>query len=156
MRTPAALIPYVVLLAAVVAGLLWHMGDRPARFGQTVAYRPGRDRRAVLADRSIWPHRSDKDFAGRYMLVYFGYTNCPDVCPTTLSVIADAMDKLGGAGRKVVPIFITVDPARDTPKVLKNYLDAFGPEFVGLTGPMPSASRWRRRNITPISRRISR
>ena len=80
----------------------------------------------------------DADFRGRYMLVYFGYTYCPDVCPTTLAVMADALDKLGPQAAKVVPIFITVDPARDSPKVLKDYLAAFGPRFVGLTGPLAS------------------
>jgi protein SCO1/2 len=77
----------------------------------------------------------DRDFRGRYMLVYFGYTHCPDVCPTTLSDMASAMDKLPAAARsRVVPIFVTVDPARDTPQIIGDYARAFGPEFVGLTG----------------------
>jgi protein SCO1/2 len=79
-------------------------------------------------------HRvSDKDFAGRFMLVYFGYTYCPDVCPTELNTMALALDKLGTRVR-VVPVFITIDPARDTPQALKAYLASFGPAFVGLTG----------------------
>ncbi len=77
---------------------------------------------------------SDADFRGRYMLIYFGYSYCPDVCPTTLAVMADALEKLGGKARRVVPIFITVDPERDTPKVLADYMQAFGPDFIGLTG----------------------
>jgi len=79
-------------------------------------------------------HRvTDKDFAGRFMLIYFGYTFCPDVCPTELNTMALALDKLGTRVR-IVPVFITVDPARDTPEALKTYLAAFGSDFVGLTG----------------------
>jgi len=78
---------------------------------------------------------TDNDFRGRYMLVYFGYTHCPDVCPTTLSDMAGALDKLPAGDRAhVVPLFVTVDPARDIPSVIGDYVHAFGPEFVGLTG----------------------
>lgn len=79
-------------------------------------------------------HVTEIDFRGRFMLVYFGYTYCPDVCPTELNTIALAMKALGPDAKQVVPIFITVDPERDTPAVLKTYLASFGPEFVGLTG----------------------
>ncbi len=78
---------------------------------------------------------SDRDFRGKFLLMYFGYTHCPDVCPTTLGAMAEAMDKLPPADRgRVVPVFITVDPQRDTPSVIGTYVRAFGPEFVGLTG----------------------
>ena len=77
---------------------------------------------------------SDRDFRGRYMLIFFGYTFCPDVCPTTLATVAGALDKLGPAGAKVVPIFVTVDPERDSVAVMKDYVSAFGPTIVGLTG----------------------
>lgn len=77
---------------------------------------------------------TDVDFRGRFMLVYFGYTYCPDVCPTELNTIALAMNGLGVDAAQVVPVFITVDPERDTPASLKAYLASFGPEFVGLTG----------------------
>ncbi len=77
---------------------------------------------------------TDKDFRGKYMLVYFGYTFCPDVCPTTLNAVADAMDKLGPAASSIQPLFITVDPKRDTPAVVKQYAAAFGPKIEGLTG----------------------
>jgi protein SCO1 len=76
---------------------------------------------------------TDKDFAGRFMLIYFGYTFCPDVCPTELNTMALALDKLGTRVR-IVPVFITIDPARDTPDALKAYLASFGSDFVGLTG----------------------
>jgi protein SCO1/2 len=77
---------------------------------------------------------TDKDFRGKYMLVYFGYTFCPDVCPTTLNAVADAMDKMGPAASRIQPLFITVDPKRDTPPVVKQYAAAFGPSIEGLTG----------------------
>jgi cytochrome oxidase Cu insertion factor (SCO1/SenC/PrrC family) len=76
---------------------------------------------------------TDKDFAGRFMLIYFGYTFCPDVCPTELNTMALALDQLGTRVR-IVPVFITIDPQRDTPEALKAYLASFGPDFVGLTG----------------------
>jgi protein SCO1 len=77
---------------------------------------------------------TDQNFHGKYMLVYFGYTFCPDVCPTTLNAVADAMDKLGPAASRIQPLFITVDPKRDTPPVVKQYAAAFGPSIQGLTG----------------------
>ncbi len=81
---------------------------------------------------------TDSAFRGKWMLVYFGYTHCPDACPTALADIASALDKLGPAAKDVVPVFITVDPARDTGPVMKDYAAAFGPEFVGLTGSDPA------------------
>ncbi len=78
--------------------------------------------------------RGDGDFQGEHMLIYFGYTYCPDVCPTALSDMALAMDALGDEAPKVRPIFITVDPSRDTPERLKPYVANFHPRLVGLTG----------------------
>ena len=77
---------------------------------------------------------TDGTYKGRWMLVYFGYTHCPDACPTALNDVAVALDRLGTTAKKVVPVFITVDPERDTPPVMKDYVAAFGPSFVGLTG----------------------
>lgn len=77
---------------------------------------------------------SDRDFRGKWLLVYFGYTQCPDVCPTTLAEIAQTLEKLGPLAAEVQPIFITIDPERDTPEAIREYLDAFDPRIVGLTG----------------------
>ena len=77
---------------------------------------------------------TDTDFAGRYMLIYFGFANCPDICPTELQTMGNAVDALGNEGARVVPVFITVDPARDTPEQLKGYVAAFHPGMVGLSG----------------------
>lgn len=77
---------------------------------------------------------SDKDFRGRYMLVTFGYTYCPDVCPALLQVMSAALDELGEEATRIQPIFITVDPERDTVAHLKDYMAHFHPRFLGLTG----------------------
>jgi len=77
---------------------------------------------------------TDRTYRGKYMLVYFGFTFCPDVCPTTLNHVADALDRLGDKADKVVPILITVDPKRDTPEAMKQFAGAFSPRMVGLTG----------------------
>ncbi|MEO6842754.1 MAG: SCO family protein [Bradyrhizobium sp.] len=77
--------------------------------------------------------RSDTDFRGKLMIVYFGYTSCPDVCPTDLMAITQAVDALGPSAEGVQPIFITIDPERDTP-LLADYISAFQRNFVGLTG----------------------
>ena len=81
---------------------------------------------------------SDRDFAGRYRIMYFGYTFCPDVCPTDMQHLGAAMRLLGARdpalAKRVVPIFVTVDPARDTPAVLRQFVSAFSPRLVGLTG----------------------
>jgi protein SCO1/2 len=78
--------------------------------------------------------RSIKDFAGKAVIVFFGYTQCPDVCPTTLAEIAQAKKLLGAQGDKVQGIFITVDPERDKPELLKAYMANFGPDFIALRG----------------------
>lgn len=78
---------------------------------------------------------SEADYAGRHMLVFFGYTFCPDVCPTALGTVAEAMNSLSASqAAEVAPLFISVDPARDTPAVLKDYVKAFHPSITGLTG----------------------
>ncbi len=77
---------------------------------------------------------TDRDFRGRWMLLYFGYTHCPDACPTALQNIAVALAKLGPKAASVVPVFVTVDPERDTGPIVKDYAAAFGRSFVGLTG----------------------
>ncbi|MEX2648861.1 MAG: SCO family protein [Alphaproteobacteria bacterium] len=77
---------------------------------------------------------TEKDFLGRYLLIYFGFTSCPDVCPTELSVMAAALDRLGADGKNVQPILITVDPERDTVETLADYVASFHPRLIGLTG----------------------
>jgi len=78
--------------------------------------------------------RADGDFRDEHLLIYFGYTYCPDVCPTALSDMALVMDALGDEADKLRPMFITIDPSRDTPERLKPYVANFHPKLVGLTG----------------------
>lgn len=77
---------------------------------------------------------TDQDFRGRYMLVFFGFAHCPDICPAELQVMSAALDALGPKADSVVPIFITLDPERDTQAAMAAYVKNFGPRFVGLTG----------------------
>jgi protein SCO1/2 len=77
---------------------------------------------------------TEADFRGRAMLIFFGFTNCPDVCPVTLQRIADALESAPELATRLTPILISVDPERDTPAAMKAYVAAFGPQFRGLTG----------------------
>lgn len=77
---------------------------------------------------------TDADFKGKPLLVFFGYTHCPDVCPTTLFELSEVMRKLGPEADKVNAVFVTVDPERDTPAVMKDYMSSFDPHVHGLTG----------------------
>jgi protein SCO1/2 len=123
MKSP---IKYVVLaLAAFVlaGGFVWLRGGETPAIGGPF----------TLVDKA--GHAiTDRAFRGKAMLVYFGYTTCPDVCPTTLSDVAAALDSLGAKAAAVQPVFITVDPARDTPAVVGAYVANFGDRWVGLTG----------------------
>jgi len=78
--------------------------------------------------------RTDAEFRGKHVLVFFGFANCPDFCPTALVTISQALEKLGPKAEKVAPLFITVDPERDTPAELKNYAQNFDQRIVMLTG----------------------
>ena len=78
--------------------------------------------------------RTERDFRGKLLLVYFGFTYCPDVCPTDLQNIGLALDRLGAEGDKVQPVFVTVDSERDTPSHLAEYVPMFHPRLIGLTG----------------------
>lgn len=79
-------------------------------------------------------HRTDADFRGKLLVLYFGYTNCPDICPADLTAISLALDRLGAAAEAVQPIFITLDPERDTAAHLAAYVKAFHPRLLGMTG----------------------
>jgi len=77
---------------------------------------------------------TDADLKGRYALIFFGFTHCPDICPLTLQVMTDAITQAGAAGERVTPVFVSVDPERDTVEAVGGYVGAFHPRFVGLTG----------------------
>ena len=134
-KPPPSLRRIVQTAAAAVAGLLVAFAAAVWLFG---APAPVRQAAAIggpftLQDGTGKPV-TDRSFRGKYMLVYFGYTFCPDVCPTTLNDVAQALDKLGPKADQVQPVFITVDPARDTSSVVRQYAAAFSPRLAGLTG----------------------
>ena len=91
-----------------------------------------------FAEFELTDHRgmvqTQRDFSGRWMLIFFGFTNCPDICPTTLSEVAAVMEGLRGEAEKVQPIFITIDRERDSPMVLSQYVEQFEAGIIGLTG----------------------
>jgi len=100
---------------------------------------------------------TDRDFGGRLRLLFFGYTFCPDVCPPSLQTMSVVMERLGADAALVQPLFVTVDPERDTPERMKEYLEHFDPRILGLGGPpamveaMAKAYRVkaRRRSLNP-------
>lgn len=98
----------------------------------------GRD--FTLADHT-GKRRTLADFRGRAVVMFFGFTHCPDVCPTTLAELAAAVKTLGADGDKVQVILVTVDPERDTPQVLSQYVTAFDPRFLGLRGTAEETAR---------------
>src|SRR5438552_40786 len=139
-RLPLTLLSVVVLLAAVAVGAFWRSGDPRSQSEtqtqdagdlnlqsetQTPEPLPGDFGGSFALTDQYGMRRTDMDFRGKYMLIFFGYTYCPDVCPTTLAVEKEALDKLGARASRIVPIFITVDPKRDTPGKLKSYLSSF-------------------------------
>jgi protein SCO1/2 len=85
--------------------------------------------------------RTLADYRGKVVVVFFGYTQCPDVCPTTLTELAEAMKRLGADADRVQVLFITVDPDRDTQELLAHYVPAFDPRFVGLRGDADATAR---------------
>ncbi|MCA3554137.1 SCO family protein [Aestuariivirga sp.] len=130
-RRPVLIFAALVLLAALGLGSFALMSGRlhgPQSSGAALVGGPfsllDQDGRRV----------TEKDFRGKYMLVFFGYTYCPDVCPTELQVMTAALDQLGRDADRIQPVFVSIDPARDTPEVLKAYVASFSPRLMGLTG----------------------
>jgi protein SCO1/2 len=137
-----------VLVGLVLAGwlVLWQTGQDKSRVedmrqqAQKEAVQPEVPPNAAKIGGPIdlidqdGKHRTDADFAGKYLLIYFGYTYCPDMCPTGLQSMSRALDQLGDGAKKVQPLFVTIDPARDTPSKMKEYISSFHPSIIGLTG----------------------
>lgn len=84
---------------------------------------------------------TEKDFAGKYLLIFFGYSFCPDICPTTLTRITGSLEILGNKVETLQPLFITIDPQRDTVEILRDYLSNFHPAILGLTGTAEEINR---------------
>lgn len=130
-RSTALFAAAVLFLAVLAAGYGFYLRSLPAPDGGSGLALIGGPFSMVNQDGKPV---TEKDFRGRFMLIFFGYTYCPDVCPTELQVMTAAIDAMGEDGKAITPILVTVDPARDTPEVLKSYVENFGPNVVGLTG----------------------
>jgi protein SCO1/2 len=138
-KTPsrtAVVLGVIAVLLAVAGGGYFSIG--PERLASMFGGKPEISNVPIggpftLTDQNGKP-RTQADFAGKLMLIYFGYTYCPDVCPTSLTTMTDALKILGPKADRIVPVFITVDPARDTVDQMKMYVEHFDPRFVGLTG----------------------
>ena len=120
----------VLLIAAGLGGYAWLNRHTGGSHGSGAALVGGPFTLTDHNGREV----TEKTFLGKYMLVFFGFTFCPDVCPTELQVITAALDQMGPEADAIQPVFITVDPERDTPEVLKAYVGNFGPRLLGLTG----------------------
>jgi protein SCO1/2 len=118
----------------IIAGVLWHEADQIGGLGRTVTTGTATIGGPFSLIDQNGRTRTQDDFRGRFMMIYFGYSYCPDICPTTLAEMAAALDKLGSHRNRIVPLFISIDPERDTPQVLKAYMKAFGADFTALTG----------------------
>jgi len=138
MRLPAASIfRYLALAAAcIVAGC--HSGQ--PSFQSTDITGADFGKAFALTDHNGKP-RTLEDFRGQVVVMFFGFTHCPDVCPTTLAELAVAVKKLGPSGEKVQVLLVTVDPERDTPELLAKYVTAFNPKFLALRGNADETAR---------------
>jgi protein SCO1 len=134
-RWGRASLPAVVAMATIVAALsACDRGQAPAAVG---AFKSVDITGAAFANTLALPDadgtpRTLADFKGKVAIVFFGYTQCPDVCPTTLAEIAQLKKALGADGNKVIGVFVTVDPTRDTAEIVKAYVASFGNDFVAL------------------------
>jgi len=123
----------VLLLSAALSLAGCDKPDSSASFNGTDITGAEYARTLALTDQDGRP-RSLQDFKGKVTVVFFGYTQCPDVCPTTMAELAQVKKKLGKDGDRVQGVFVTVDPERDTPQILKPYVTSFDPSFVALRG----------------------
>lgn len=135
MRRAAAFV--LVLFALMLAGACSRDG---AKFQASDITGASFGRDFALIDHTGKP-RTLADYRGKAVVVFFGYTQCPDACPTTLSALAEAMKRLGSDADRVQVLFVTVDPARDTPALLAEYVPAFDPRFAGLYGDDAATER---------------
>jgi protein SCO1 len=131
-RTFNALFCAPMLALPMLSMLLASCADKPS-FRNTDITGAEFAREFSLTDHNGTP-RTLNDFKDKAVVVFFGFTQCPDVCPTTLAEMTEAVKLLGDNGKRLQVLFITIDPERDTPELLKKYVPAFHPTFLGLTG----------------------
>lgn len=128
------------LAALLLAGLLAGCGGDGPKFRNTDITGAGYGEKLSLTDQNGKP-RTLADFRGKVVVLFFGYTHCPDVCPTTLAELSQVMKSLGPDADRVQVLFVTVDPERDTAAVLGKYVTAFDPRFLGLYGDAAATRR---------------
>jgi len=130
------------ILWVIAAAALSACGDRQEspKFRLTDITGANFGKELALTDHEGRP-RTLGDFRGKVVTVFFGFTHCPDVCPTTLAELAQVVKELGPDGNRVQVLFVTVDPERDTQQVLKNYVPSFNPAFLGLYGDAGATAR---------------
>lgn len=121
----------IVLIVALAAAAFWWFRPQALHGTELVAGDPLPD---FTMQASSGERVSLSDFQGKWVMLYFGYTSCPDVCPTTLGDMAQAYDLLGGRAERVQGIMVSLDPARDTPEKMAAYLSYFEPTFIGMSG----------------------
>ncbi len=139
-RSPRVVFLGVVVLGVAVLAAVLAACDRGPSFRSTDITGADFGKAFQLTDHDGQP-RSLADFRGKVVVVFFGFTHCPDVCPTTLAELARAVKQLGPDGERVQVLMVTVDPERDTPDILKRYVTALDPRFVGLTGDAEAIAR---------------
>ncbi len=132
-------IPYI-LIAVLAAIAIAGCGSDRGKFRSSDVTGASFGRDFALTDHTGKP-RTLADYRGKAVAVFFGFTQCPDACPTTLAALAEAMKKLGPDADRVQVLFVTVDPARDTPELLARYVPAFDPRFAGLYGDAAAIER---------------
>jgi cytochrome oxidase Cu insertion factor (SCO1/SenC/PrrC family) len=131
----------LLLAAAALRGAAASEAPSPARLMDDLMWNRGPIGGAFALTDHTGARRTEADFRGRFLLLYFGYTYCPDVCPTDLQAMAEAVERLGDDGARVQPLFITIDPARDTVAHLSDYVPLFHLRLVGLTGTVEEVTR---------------
>jgi protein SCO1 len=128
-----------LLIGAVAAGVI--LFSKPDSFRGTTYAEP-----YPVAPEIELPRAAGTDFQlsqarGKVVALFFGYTSCPDICPTTMAELKQALDKLGSKSDQVQVLFVTVDPQRDTPERVQEYVDHFNPRFIGLSGSEPELAK---------------
>ena len=139
MRRPSLVLALSAAVAVALTGVVaWQLTPMPGSSGSAAKVASTQAPVQIGGSFELTAHTgemvTEKSFGGKLLLIFFGFTYCPDVCPNALNTVALALDELGAEAEAVQPLFITVDPARDTPEVLADYVTVFHPGIVGLAG----------------------
>lgn len=137
----ALLVALIAAVAAAAGVYLWRAGDDVRQTAETRSA----GKALIGGPFALVDHtgtaRTEKDLLGKFAVVNFGFTNCPDVCPTTLQTISDALELMGPSAQRIRPVFVSVDPDRDTPERLTTYREAFDERILMLTGSEAAVAR---------------